>query len=84
MGYPAIVQNKYAHQERICVEDGVDEAGVDLLPVVEEELLRGRGGGSVAGGHTATAVAVLWPGVTENRHRLVLMLSGMIKSRHCH
>ena len=62
---------KSAHQEGIGVEDGVYKAGVDLLPVVEEELLRGGGAGSV--------VAVLWPGVAENRHRLVLVLSGLIK-----
>lgn len=67
---------KSAHQERIRVEDGVNEAGVDLLPVVEEELLRGGGGRSV--------VALLWPGVTEDGHRLVLVLGGMIKFRHCH
>ena len=63
---------KSAHQEGIGVEDGVYKAGVDLLPVVEEELLRGGGRRSVAGGHTTAAVTVLWPGVTVNRHRLVL------------
>ena len=53
-----------AHQERIRVEEGVDEARVHLLPVVvvEEEL---RGGGSVV---APTGASLLWTSVSVVRH----------------
>ena len=67
-----------AHQEGIGVEEGVDEARVHLLPVVEEEL-RMRGGSVVA----PTAASLLWTSVSVVRHGLVLISGGMIKICHC-
>ena len=68
-----------AHQEGIGVEEGVDEARVHLLPVVEEEL-RMRGGSVVA---PTAAASLLWTSVSVVRHGLVLMSGGMIKICHC-
>ena len=69
-----------AHQEGIGVEEGVDEARVHLLPVVEEEL-RMRGGSVVA---PTAAASLLWTSVSVvRRHGLVLISGGMIKIRHC-
>ena len=67
-----------AHQEGIGVEEGVDEARVHLLPVVEEEL-RMRGGSVVA----PTAASLLWTSVSVVWHGLVLISGGMIKICHC-